>query len=68
MKNYLLIQALGLIGTFLFFISFQCKSNKNLTVPPFFPLLQILRRQLPDIHIMRAKSALPECLLIPLFG
>ena len=30
MKNYLLIQAIGLGGTFLFFVSFQCKSNKNL--------------------------------------
>ena len=30
MKNYLLIQAIGLVGTFLFFVSFQCKSNKNL--------------------------------------
>ena len=134
MKNYLLIQAIGLMGTLLFFVSFQCKSNKNLfrvqfvsylcytihllllgavtggisyilntlrsfclgskseklkskwmggaicilqlaAMPlhgpdgfPFFPLLQILRRQLPDIHIMRAKSALPECLLILLFG
>ena len=30
MKNYLLIQAIGLMGTFLFFVSTQCKSNKNL--------------------------------------
>ena len=28
--NNILIQAIGLIGTALFFLSFQCKSNKNL--------------------------------------
>lgn len=28
--NYLLIQGIGLVGTALFFISFQCRSNKNL--------------------------------------
>lgn len=30
MKSDFVIQIIGLIGTFLFFISFQCKSNKNL--------------------------------------
>ena len=30
MKSNFIIQIIGLIGTFLFFISFQCKSNKNL--------------------------------------
>lgn len=30
MKSNIVIQGIGLIGTFLFFISFQCKSNKNL--------------------------------------
>ncbi len=30
MKSGFVIQIIGLIGTFLFFISFQCKSNKNL--------------------------------------
>lgn len=28
--NNIIIQAIGLIGTALFFLSFQCKSNKNL--------------------------------------
>lgn len=28
--NNIIIQAIGLIGTALFFVSFQCKSNKNL--------------------------------------
>ncbi|MBQ0004914.1 MAG: YgjV family protein [Clostridiales bacterium] len=28
--NYLLIQIIGFVGTMLFFVSFQCKSNKNL--------------------------------------
>ena len=28
--QYLLIQAVGIIGTVLFFLSYQCKSNKNL--------------------------------------
>lgn len=29
MKSDFVIQIIGLIGSFLFFISFQCKSNKN---------------------------------------
>ena len=29
MKSAFVIQIIGLIGSFLFFISFQCKSNKN---------------------------------------
>lgn len=28
--RYLLVQAIGMMGTILFFLSFQCKSNKNL--------------------------------------
>lgn len=28
--KFLLIQAIGILGTILFFLSFQCKSNKNL--------------------------------------
>lgn len=28
--NYLIIQGIGLVGTVLFFLSFQCRSNKNL--------------------------------------
>lgn len=28
--RYLMIQAIGILGTILFFLSFQCKSNKNL--------------------------------------
>ena len=28
--NYLFIQSIGFIGTFLFFISFQCKNNRKL--------------------------------------
>ena len=28
--KYLMIQAIGILGTILFFLSFQCKSNKNL--------------------------------------
>ena len=28
--QYLLIQAVGIIGTVLFFLSYQCKSNRNL--------------------------------------
>lgn len=28
--NYYLIQLIGFLGTFLFFISFQCKTNRNL--------------------------------------
>ena len=30
MKNNVLIQLIGLVGTVLFFASYQCKSNKNL--------------------------------------
>ena len=28
--RYLLVQAVGLVGTALFFLSFQCKSNRSL--------------------------------------
>lgn len=28
--KYLMIQAIGILGTILFFLSFQCKSNKNM--------------------------------------
>lgn len=28
--NYIFIQGIGMIGTILFFLSYQCKSNKNL--------------------------------------
>ncbi|MDO4467261.1 MAG: YgjV family protein [Bacillota bacterium] len=37
--TYLLIQGIGFLGTFLFFISFQCKSNKNLFRVQFFSYL-----------------------------
>ena len=30
MKNDVLIQLIGVVGTVLFFVSYQCKSNKNL--------------------------------------
>ncbi len=37
--TYILIQLIGLIGTALFFLSFQCRNNKNLFRVQFFSYL-----------------------------
>ncbi len=37
--NYIFIQLIGLIGTALFFLSFQCRNNKNLFRVQFFSYL-----------------------------